>query len=258
MVETESGDEPVAKMFLKVGGQEHWIVKTNGYDTAVSDKGEIFHGLIFVEEFSLGTLKPKNASVIRWTIRNSSRRGTVLLEADRVKKISLPEWGKYPAVRTVRNQISIDLFGGRVVGSLDYDQLPEEVAEAILARLRDFAKEEYGFLPDVNTGGSFQERMWNFVQNPLDIRMAYLKDFLGSYYEDHIRRDDPNPFNALADFLKVPQEIRTDLYQDYLKNPYNIKIYWFLREVGVKNYSNIRKLFNRKTLAGLKHKYILC
>lgn len=127
----------------------------------------------------------------------------------------------------------------RTYRSVDENQLPDIVAEAVIEALRDDAKKHFGIRPSILSGLKGREKLHAFAERPLDLNSALLRPYFKDFDKDFpvTSTDNFHPFcHRLG--IRPPKSLRR-LYQ---QNPFAIIEYRALLELGFRDYNHMRPL----------------
>ena len=126
------------------------------------------------------------------------------------------------------------------------DKFPTNVAK----RLRDIITQDlsaifghYVLLPQrIEKYGLYTRDLQRIVNCPNDVHISYLQSFLGKeFFDKNCRNEESNHYVALCDYLRIspPDSIR----KEYLKDPYSIIVYLWLKRLGFQDINAIRLFF---------------
>ena len=121
--------------------------------------------------------------------------------------------------------------------SVDENQLPDIVADAVIEALRDDAKKHFGIRPSILSGLKGREKLHAFAERPLDLNSALLRPYFKDFDKDFPVTSTDN-FHPFCQRLGIhpPKSLRR-LYQ---QNPFAIIEYRTLLELGFRDYNYIR------------------
>lgn len=123
--------------------------------------------------------------------------------------------------------------------SVDDNQLPAIVAEAVIEALKDDAEKRFGIRPSTLSGLEGREKLHAFAERPLDLNSALLRPYFKEFDKNFPVTSTDN-FHPFCQHLGIhpPRSLRR-LYQ---QNPLALIEYRALIELGFRDYNHMRML----------------
>lgn len=119
--------------------------------------------------------------------------------------------------------------------------LPDVVMDVILDRLRDNAAFIYGFRPSILSRMQGLQKIFAFLDRPLDLNISYLRKFIGEDFDKLFPCDATDNFRSLCEYLGIHPS--KSLRKAYTFNPYAVVWHMLLRQFGVHDVNLIQQFY---------------